>query len=173
MNPVAEFFKHITIKYDLVGDTGCIIDGVPVDMTERSLQDLKDVLEFLDEIEEDRIVKTWDNHFLRDDYHIRRSAGIEVFPQGFEAYSLFQKEPYKRVEIFGGSLKWALEQAERVVNSCDMPCHRCIGQYNITGPNSPLLINVTQMIVCNICGNKRCPHVSDHRLECTGSNEVQ
>lgn len=24
---------------------------------------------------------------------------------------------------------------------------------------------------CEICGNKRCPHHSDHELKCTGSNE--
>lgn len=24
---------------------------------------------------------------------------------------------------------------------------------------------------CELCGNKRCPHHSDHRLKCTGSNE--
>jgi hypothetical protein len=24
---------------------------------------------------------------------------------------------------------------------------------------------------CNLCGNKRCPHHSDHELDCTGSNE--
>lgn len=24
---------------------------------------------------------------------------------------------------------------------------------------------------CSSCGNKRCPHAADHRLECTGSNE--
>jgi hypothetical protein len=27
-------------------------------------------------------------------------------------------------------------------------------------------------IVCEICGNKRCPHANDHRLECTNSNEA-
>jgi len=26
-------------------------------------------------------------------------------------------------------------------------------------------------IVCKTCGNKRCPKATDHRLECTGSNE--
>jgi hypothetical protein len=26
-------------------------------------------------------------------------------------------------------------------------------------------------LVCSICGNKRCPHATDHRLTCTGSNE--
>lgn len=25
---------------------------------------------------------------------------------------------------------------------------------------------------CEVCGNKRCPHHSDHRLACTGSNET-
>lgn len=25
--------------------------------------------------------------------------------------------------------------------------------------------------MCEICGNKRCPHHSDHTLTCTGSNE--
>lgn len=27
------------------------------------------------------------------------------------------------------------------------------------------------MIVCGLCGNKRCPHANDHNNECTGSNE--
>jgi len=27
------------------------------------------------------------------------------------------------------------------------------------------------MHVCSICGNKRCPHATDHELDCTGSNE--
>ena len=26
------------------------------------------------------------------------------------------------------------------------------------------------MIVCDKCGNKRCPHATDHRYECTNSN---
>lgn len=28
------------------------------------------------------------------------------------------------------------------------------------------------MIVCQLCGNKRCPHATDCSLECTRSNEV-
>ena len=27
------------------------------------------------------------------------------------------------------------------------------------------------MIVCDICGNKRCPHATNCELECSGSNE--
>lgn len=30
---------------------------------------------------------------------------------------------------------------------------------------------MTRMIVCPTCGNKRCPHSTDHNLKCTGSNE--
>jgi len=29
----------------------------------------------------------------------------------------------------------------------------------------------TRMILCAICGNKRCPHATDHRHACTNSNE--
>lgn len=28
------------------------------------------------------------------------------------------------------------------------------------------------MFLCPTCGNKRCPKATDHRNECTGSNEV-
>lgn len=28
------------------------------------------------------------------------------------------------------------------------------------------------MIVCALCGNKRCPHAADHDLACTNSNDV-
>lgn len=27
------------------------------------------------------------------------------------------------------------------------------------------------MVVCSICGNKRCPKASDHNLRCSGSND--
>lgn len=30
---------------------------------------------------------------------------------------------------------------------------------------------MTRIIICPTCGNKRCPHATDHTLDCTGSNE--
>lgn len=27
-----------------------------------------------------------------------------------------------------------------------------------------------RMVLCGVCGNKRCPHAEDHRYACTGSN---
>ncbi len=31
---------------------------------------------------------------------------------------------------------------------------------------------LTFMILCKICGNKRCPKATDCSLECTNSNEI-
>jgi hypothetical protein len=30
---------------------------------------------------------------------------------------------------------------------------------------------MSMMVVCATCGNKRCPHATDHRHACTNSNE--
>jgi len=40
-------------------------------------------------------------------------------------------------------------------------CHSCFEQPYVGG----------RMVLCPKCGNKRCPHASDHRIECTNSNE--
>lgn len=61
------------------------------------------------------------------------------------------------------------------MNAADIQCecHRCITEKNLTvemiGRHMPL--NMTKMILCPVCGNKRCPHASNHDLPCTGSNE--
>lgn len=41
-------------------------------------------------------------------------------------------------------------------------CRRCLSEAEI---------EITWMVVCGKCGNKRCPHANDHRNKCTGSNE--
>lgn len=53
---------------------------------------------------------------------------------------------------------------------CEMPCHRCIDDFDFVGPLG-LPLYAERMILCRKCGNKRCPHATDHRLGCTGSNE--
>jgi len=54
---------------------------------------------------------------------------------------------------------------------CSMPCHTCIYEFDLRHPQMPFLhLDSARMILCEHCGNKRCPHASDHRLECTGSN---
>lgn len=50
-------------------------------------------------------------------------------------------------------------------------CHACIAEHDLRGPGGwPLAM--TQMVVCPTCGNKRCPHATDHRNACTGSNDA-
>lgn len=51
--------------------------------------------------------------------------------------------------------------------SCE--CHRCIEEKGLKV--GPLPLSSVTMILCPACGNKRCPKASDHRNECSGSNE--
>ena len=52
-------------------------------------------------------------------------------------------------------------------------CHRCIAEKKLTVYmfGRDMSLNMVKMILCPVCGNKRCPHASDHELPCTGSNE--
>lgn len=43
-------------------------------------------------------------------------------------------------------------------------CSRCLPSVK------QALWTVFEMILCPVCGNKRCPHANDHRNACTGSN---
>ena len=47
-------------------------------------------------------------------------------------------------------------------------CHACL--VNVMENNLP--ITFQRMILCPECGNKRCPKASNHRYQCTGSNEI-
>jgi hypothetical protein len=49
-------------------------------------------------------------------------------------------------------------------------CQRCLAGVPAY-PGSWLTVPMTRMILCPTCGNKRCPHASDHDLACTSSNE--
>lgn len=55
---------------------------------------------------------------------------------------------------------------------CNIPCHACIDKFDIRHPQIPRYkYNSFTMILCDECGNKRCPKASDHNLKCSGSNE--
>lgn len=47
---------------------------------------------------------------------------------------------------------------DKVIRNPDCGCRKC-------NPHAWWLV------VCDICGNKRCPHATDHVLTCTNSNE--
>jgi hypothetical protein len=56
-----------------------------------------------------------------------------------------------------------------MVTPTQCECHRCIRDDDLKVGEFPL--SSCKMILCNYCGNKRCPHASDHRLQCTDSND--
>lgn len=49
-------------------------------------------------------------------------------------------------------------------------CFSCIDEFKLEGAGG-LPLNAFVMIVCPLCGNKRCPHANNHRFDCTNSNE--
>lgn len=51
------------------------------------------------------------------------------------------------------------------------PCNRCANEAVAADGGGPFDPRLVQMFLCPTCGNKRCPHATDHRLACTGSNE--
>jgi hypothetical protein len=52
-------------------------------------------------------------------------------------------------------------------------CHKCLEGLTIEVGIGKIPVTSTRMILCSICGNKRCPKASDHELACTGSNDTQ
>ena len=47
-------------------------------------------------------------------------------------------------------------------------CRQCLRDRDVRANGFP--IEACLMILCETCGNKRCPHATDHRNACTGSN---
>ena len=87
------------------------------------------------------------------------SVSQEQFGNNFDA--IFRKPDPRAVE----DAEREDEEFERIANAV----YRCMC-YNCTRVRDPDYV-VTHMIVCSKCGNKRCPHATDHNLACTNSNE--
>lgn len=52
-------------------------------------------------------------------------------------------------------------------------CSRCIKEQDPPHiADLKLSMGMSEMIVCSVCGNKRCPKADDHRNVCSGSNEL-
>ena len=57
---------------------------------------------------------------------------------------------------------------------CQCQCRQCLRDRNEGAEIAPGLFipaEAQRMVLCQTCGNKRCPHATDHRNACTGSNE--
>ena len=49
-------------------------------------------------------------------------------------------------------------------------CIRCLDADWVPGHGTPIKPSRQRMVVCQYCGNKRCPCATDHHNPCTGSN---
>ena len=87
------------------------------------------------------------------------SVSQETFGNNFDA--IFRK-PDPRI----------LEDARREDEEFELIGRRNFqcGCYNCMRVRDPAY-TINHMIVCPACGNKRCPHATDHNLACTNSNE--
>lgn len=54
-------------------------------------------------------------------------------------------------------------------HSCN--CRHCISERDKANPPDAWPTLATMMVLCPICGNKRCPRATHHKNACTGSNE--
>ena len=98
---------------------------------------------------------------------IRAAAAVDV--QGLmdaaDRYALAQADPAHWRAALESALRLALvarEDKPDALSGCQ--CQTC-------RPFSPMDPKSIRMILCAICGNKRCPHATDHRNACTNSNE--
>lgn len=58
-----------------------------------------------------------------------------------------------------------------VIVTCE--CYQCIKDNNLKHPDFEFMpLSLAKMILCPDCGKKRCPKASNHRYDCTGSNET-
>jgi hypothetical protein len=73
------------------------------------------------------------------------------------------------------TLEWAAEEEQRAVAEMEAELYASPDPIlrDTCGCQTcrPITMTDMRMVVCSTCGNKRCPHATDHRLACTNSNE--
>ena len=98
---------------------------------------------------------------------LRAAAGVDVagLMDVADRYALAQADPAHWRAALESALRLALvarEDKPDALSGCQ--CQTC-RRFSPMDPKS------IRMILCAICGNKRCPHATDHRNACTNSNE--
>jgi hypothetical protein len=104
-------------------------------------------------------------------YAMRLPAGINALSKASKALTTLWGDTF--MTQMG---QYLVFHTEGEVCGCET-CSRRVGEVIATADpkadfatkiaNNP----VNRMIVCANCGNKRCPHATDHEEECSGSND--
>lgn len=115
--------------------------------------------------------KTFDRVILTLGYPKRDDAERRiVLPwQGYRecqiTHPIFGADP---MDVFAINVRHA---ADLPGTSAVCQCRQCLrDRKEESPPGSGWPVEMTRMICCETCGNKRCPHATDHRHPCTGSN---
>ena len=66
----------------------------------------------------------------------------------------------------------ANESRTPAANGSDHDCFRCAQEWDLAHPDEVFPVAISRMWLCPVCGNKRCPKATDHRQDCTGSNDI-
>jgi hypothetical protein len=77
-------------------------------------------------------------------------------------------------KLYSDSKNISIEQQaiSNISNKEKCECRNCLDDFEKLNPPGPGLSHwTTRMVVCSICGNKRCPHANNHNNPCTNSNE--
>nr|WP_083434636.1 hypothetical protein [Sphingomonas sp. Y57] len=106
-------------------------------------------------------------------------SGLNDHWEVVQAFARFERDHMQRpTDTARAGEAWPPSEREgRRVMGCK--CHRCVSEYTIANPlpKSKMWLRglidprLHRMFLCEICGNKRCPHATDHRFACTNSNE--
>ncbi len=109
---------------------------------------------------------------------VQMHAGLVIPPASARTGGVMVNEPPKceRCDrfMFSGIATRRLctecEQDRKPATPCE--CRACLKDKTVDiGMGFPIPAEMTRMIVCAKCGNKRCPKANDHANICTNSNE--
>src|SRR3954463_1125386 len=105
---------------------------------------------------------------LQSDYEVDPSRIVlTVHPNDYNAVAAMIREGLvlKGEPQTIDAVEWAA--VELLTSGC--PCRACLRERDARIGGRP--VEQMMMVVCRLCGYKRCPHATDHRNSCTNSNE--
>lgn len=98
------------------------------------------------------------------DIAARQSLGIAKYGQTVEQNQLTLREWLQHAYQECLDQAVYLRRAIELIDASECTCESCL---RARGDSARWM-----MVVCSICGNKRCPHAANHKNACTGSNEL-
>lgn len=128
--------------------------------------------------------KAWIGEKHADIAHTLMGNDIEIFAIEFAEHLLKNCSIPVVSKGLGVNSKVCLKKHKNitgtVVDSSNVGFNHWMVKWDRTGETireygNDLVVNVfpnMMLNVCPICGNKRCPHATDHNYECTKSNDV-